>query len=78
MLLPTWIVEKRETVTRSSLQGASGAAGRGRKTSFSARKACIACLVAFVDQILQKVFVGGSVCKISVPPGLAAPGQPPA
>ncbi len=38
MLLPTWIVEKRETVTRSSLQGDSGAAGRGRKTSFSAVK----------------------------------------
>lgn len=38
MLLPTWMVEKRETVTRSSLQGDSGAAGRGRKTSFSAVK----------------------------------------
>ena len=31
-------------------------------------KACIACLVAFVDQILQKLFVGGSVRKIPAPP----------
>jgi hypothetical protein len=31
-------------------------------------KACIACLVAFGDQILQKLFVGGSVRKIPAPP----------
>ena len=32
---PTWIVEKRDTRTRSSLQGASGAVGSGRRHAFS-------------------------------------------
>jgi hypothetical protein len=37
-LFPTEIVEKRETVTRISLQGESGVTGRGRKATFSAEK----------------------------------------
>jgi hypothetical protein len=31
-------------------------------------KAGIACLIPFVDQILQKLFVGGSIRKIPAPP----------
>jgi hypothetical protein len=37
-LLPTEIVENRETFTRSSLQGESEVIGRGRKAAFSAEK----------------------------------------
>ena len=58
MLLFTWIVEKRETVTRSSLQGESGAAGKGRRGLLFSSKARVSCLVAFVHDILQKVLVG--------------------
>jgi hypothetical protein len=37
-LPPTEMVEKRETVIRSSLHGESGVTGRGRKAAFSAVK----------------------------------------
>jgi hypothetical protein len=35
------MVENRETMTRSSLHGASAAAGRGRKATFSAVKRAV-------------------------------------